>query len=255
MWKFDYSGDPFNENTKIDLRYLNEKIAGESGFIGLSEDKESFVLGNGKPVRFWACNTTVYRRDDGCLKTHARFLAKIGVNMVRMHGSATPKNKGEPLASGDPKNTDNAWRMVAAMKEQGIYSTISPYWPHNGHCGGLDPQENWGIEDYAGSDGMWGLLFFNEKLQEAYKSWTYDMYAKVNPYTGIALCDDPSVGIIQIQNEDSLLFWTVSSIKGAQRRILEAKFTSWLENKYGSLTAAVKNWDGETAEGDDAHGL
>jgi hypothetical protein len=250
MWKFDYSGDPFKENTKIDLRCLNEKIAGESGFIGLSKDKESFVLGNGNPVRFWACNTFAYRKDDETLKTHARFLAKMGVNMVRMHGSATPKKKGDPFTSGDEKNTDDAWRMTAAMKEQGIYSTISPYWCHNGHCGGLDPHKDWGIED-GGESGMWGLLFFNEKVQEAYKSWTYDLYTKTNPYTGIALCDEPAVGIIQIQNEDSLLFWTVSSIKGAQRRLLEEKFTEWLEKKYGSLRSAVKNWDGETIDDDD----
>ena len=159
MWSFSYSGDPYKSGP-LDLRYLNERVAGESGFIGLSKDKESFVLGNGKPVRFWACNTFVYRRSFDELKAHARFLAKIGVNMVRMHGTANPKEKGSPITAYNEENLEEAWKLVAAMKEQGIYTTISPWWPHNITMGDIDPEADWGIEDYKQNDEMWGLIFF-----------------------------------------------------------------------------------------------
>jgi hypothetical protein len=38
------------------LRYLNEKEAGENGFIKLSADGKSFVNGKGVPQRFWPVN-------------------------------------------------------------------------------------------------------------------------------------------------------------------------------------------------------
>ncbi len=30
---------------------------------------------------------------------------------------------------------------------------------------------------------------------------------RTNPYTGIKLADEPAVAVIQLQNEDSLLWW------------------------------------------------
>ncbi|MCL2664890.1 MAG: hypothetical protein FWE82_04690 [Defluviitaleaceae bacterium] len=252
MWRFEYKGDPCKEGTMLDLRYLNEKTAGETGFVGLSNNKEAFVKGDGSLIRFWAFNSFTYRRSFDELKTHARFLAKIGVNMVRMHGSANPKKPDQIITGFDETNREQAWRMVAAMKEQGIYSTISPYWPHNGHCGNIDAEAYWGIQDYKGDMGLWGLLFFNEKMQEGYKAWTSAMYTEKNPYTGVALCEETAIAIIQIQNEDSLLFWTVDHITGAQRKLLEKKFTEWSAAKYGSFNAAKNQWDGFALEEDDA---
>ena len=47
------------------------------------------------------------------------------------------------------------------------------------------------------------------------------MLTEKNPYTGIALAQDPALAIIQIQNEDSLLFWSSQGIKGAARKELQ----------------------------------
>jgi arabinogalactan endo-1,4-beta-galactosidase len=62
---------------------------------------------------------------------HARFLAKRGVNMVRLHGHLEPKDKNAKLTDVDAKAIDEAWKLVAAMKKEGIYVTISPYWSAN----------------------------------------------------------------------------------------------------------------------------
>ena len=52
-WAFDLPADAFTEDALLDLRYLNEPRSGQSGFIGLSDDRNSFVRGDGKPIRFW----------------------------------------------------------------------------------------------------------------------------------------------------------------------------------------------------------
>jgi hypothetical protein len=243
-WAFVHPKDPFTSNALLDLRSMNEKQAGESGFVKLSPDGNSFVLGNGKPVRFWAVGSDGFRLSPDEMAEHARFLAKLGVNMVRMHTQICSDVPGAPIDAVNQKEIDGIWRFVAALKKEGIYSTISPYWANDKQA------ENWGLEGY-GKDGLWGLLFFNEKLQTAYKGWVKQLYTRTNPYTGIPLAKDPEVAILQVQNEDGMLFWTMQALKAPQQVLLGKKFGVWLVKKYGSLTAAKTAWQEASNDKDD----
>lgn len=71
-----------------------------------------------------------------------------------------------------------------------------------------------------------------------------------NPYTGLSLAQDPSLAVFQLQNEDSLLFWTVNAIEGPQREALERRFADFAQAKYGSLAAARRAWDRIRVKGD-----
>ena len=53
-WAFTPARDQFSPNALLDLRYLNEKEAGQSGFVRRSADGNDFVLGNGQQARFWS---------------------------------------------------------------------------------------------------------------------------------------------------------------------------------------------------------
>src|SRR5438046_2904581 len=53
-WAFNPVKDEFSAEAMFDLRELNEKVAGESGYVTRSKDGNDFVSGNGQPVRFWA---------------------------------------------------------------------------------------------------------------------------------------------------------------------------------------------------------
>ena len=247
-WPFAYAADSFTNNALLDLRYLNEPAAGQSGFVKLTPDGNHFALGNGTPARFWCVNTTVYRQSQPDLERHARFLAKIGVNMVRMHGSFSPKGKGKKITDVDEEEIDRCWKLVAAMKKQGIYCTISPYWANGGHAG---TAASWNIPGVSDGSDLWGLLFFNDDLRNGYKAWARALYTRKNPYTGIPLAQEPGVGIIQIQNEDSLFFWTMQGLKPEHKAVLGRKFSQWLVKQYGSLGKAKTAWDGAGWEGDD----
>jgi hypothetical protein len=100
-----------------------------------------------------------------------------------------------------------------------------------------------GILDTGGA-GNWGLLFFDPKLQAAYKQWLKQVLAENNPYTGIPLSQDPTLAILEIQNEDSLLFWTSQGIKGSAKQELRGQFGAFLRKKYGSLEKAAEAWNG-----------
>jgi hypothetical protein len=247
-WAFNPGKDSFKSDALLDLRHLNEKVAGEKGFVRLSADGSGFVLGDGTPVRFWAVNDTVYRKSDAELAYHARFLAKLGVNMVRMHGSFSPKRPGTKITDFDKDEVDRAWRLVAAMKKEGIYTTISPYWAAGGHTG---TAASWGIEGHGDKADLWALLFFRDDLKAGYKAWLKALLTPKNPYTGIPLAKDPALAILQVQNEDSLFFWTLQGIKPAQKELLGKKFAQWLVKQHGTLERASKSWEGFKAEGDD----
>jgi hypothetical protein len=244
LWAFQPGRDTYSPTALLDLRYLNEKSAGEHGFIGLSKDGSDFVRGDGEPIRFWAVNSFVWRNGRDALADNALFLAKRGVNMVRWHGNIEPKDPSSNLADIDEKARDQLWQYVAAMKAEGIYMTISPYYAMP-----VKPQPKWRLPD--GSKDMHGLLFFQPRLQAAYKAWLRALLTPKNPYTGLALKDDPAVAIIQFQNEDSLLFWTVSNIKGGDLEVLQKLFGAWSGRKYGSLAKAAAAWKGFKADGDD----
>jgi hypothetical protein len=68
------------------------------------------------------------------------------------------------------------------------------------------------------------------------------MFDPKNPHTGLRLADDPSLAVIELQNEDSLLFWTAQGIKGEQLRVLEKSYGDFLVKKYGSLEKARVAW-------------
>ncbi|MCA9059509.1 MAG: hypothetical protein KDA85_13475, partial [Planctomycetaceae bacterium] len=244
-WAFEPDRDRFPEGALLDLRYLNEKPAGKHGRIARSTDGSDFVDGAGKPIRFWAVNTSVqYREDLSAVEEHARWLAKRGVNMVRHHGHLAPDSNAR-LTDVNQRDIEAAWRLVAAMKQEGIYVTLSPYWAVS-----VKANPAWGLKD-AGGDNLTGLLFFDRKLQDAYKEWLRELLMPVNPHTGVPLAHDPAVAIFQIQNEDSLLFWTEQAIQGEQRTELGRLFGSWLRKKYGSVDKATAAWGGPaSATGD-----
>ncbi len=232
----------------VDLTRLNERVAGETGYVRRSPDGNAFVLGDGKPVRFWCVNSFVYRDKPEEMEVHCAFLARLGVNMVRLHASLTPKRPGSGLTDVDADEIARIQRWVSVAKRHGIYTTISPFWANGGHAG---TKASWGLAGLKDGEDFWGRVFFDGRLQSAYRGWIRALYEPKNPYTGIPLAKDPAVAIAQIQNEDSLFFWTVQGMRPAWIAELAGRYGEWLKAKYGTLPAATKAWDGATVGGDD----
>ena len=248
-WRFTYTGDNFTEDAMLDLSYLNEDIAGENGFIRLSPDGSYFVNNQGE-IRFWAINGGELVRghdpnlSDADLETYAKFLAKMGVNMIRFHGQifSTTQDINQP----NTQEADYIWRLVAAMKEQGIYTTISPFWP--AHLDNI-PQ-NWGLGDYWGDKDPWGLIYFDQTFRNAYKNWVEYLYTEVNPHTGIPLKDDPAVAIIQILNEDGVFFWTIGGVEPSLMTEMQQQFFYWSVSEYGTIEDALNTWENTSLPSD-----
>ncbi|HVR83863.1 MAG TPA: hypothetical protein VMU54_06085, partial [Planctomycetota bacterium] len=243
-WAFEPDEDEFSPKALLDLRSLNERVAGESGFIK-STPSGDFALGNGAPVRFWAVNTNGGpSADPADIRKHARFLAKRGINMVRWHGALNPKGPQSKITDVDGDEIAKTQRFIAAMKAEGIYTTFSPYWAI-----AASANPNWNLKGHP-SGNLPGLLFWDEDFQAAYKGWLREFFTRPNPY-GPPLKAEPAIAILQIQNEDSLLFWTIEGVKGEERKRLMQKFGAWSAKKYGSMDKVNDAWGNTRADGDD----
>ncbi len=232
---FNPAQDSFQESAGLDLRSLNEQIAGEHGFIGVKQG-EFIHTDNGAPVRFWAVNGPS-SKDRESLQREARLLAKRGVNLVRVHGGYFDNNGNVKMDA-----VRHAQDVVEAMKAEGIYSHFSIYFP-------LwltpPPGADW-LNGYDGREHPFAALFFNPTFQEKYRQWWKALLLTPNESTGKRLIDDPAVAGLEMQNEDSFLFWTFGekNIPDPQWRILETLFAQWLVKEHGSLQAALRKWNG-----------
>lgn len=226
-WSFEPPGDAFSADALLDLRSLNEKEAGASGFISAKGD--DFVRGDGKPIRFYAVNTGVPELDDTQLDYFAARLAKVGVNMVRIHGLYADRGGADPLAIS-AKRLDRTHYLVAALKKRGIYTHFSSFFPL-----WMEVKPSDGIPGYEAlaRKHPFGLPYFDPRMQELLRSWLKQTLTANNPYTGLSLAADPAVGIVELINEDSLFFWTFSekNVGKSQWEALERRFATWMAKR------------------------
>lgn len=219
----------------LDLRFLNEKFAGENGVI-TAKDGHFIHSANGQSVRFWAVNGPPDDLKGDDLRKCARLLAQYGVNLVRVHGAMFDKNGDTDLTK-----VRHAQEIVAAMKAEGIYTHFSIYFPI-----WFTPAANlsW-LEGYDGTKHPFAALMFNPQFQEKYRGWFRALLTTPDGKSGTMLKDDPAVFGVEIQNEDSMFFWTFSeaNLPDPQLRLLEKQFGDWLVQKHGSMETALASWN------------
>jgi len=220
--------DEFRDDALVDLRHLNEDVAGADGPVrAVGND---FVLGSGEKVKFWGANVGpgVYQLDHASHVYLAKHLAKHGVNLVRLHGGIY----GPRDPAVDRRRLDDLHHLVSALKQEGIYVKLSFYFPL------------WFSLD--GDQRPFMLLFFDGEMQEIYFRWASALLTTTSPYTGVPLGKDPAVAIVEVVNEDSHFFWTFRKTNMPQRRWQQFTrlYGTWLTRKHGSLDRAVAAWGG-----------
>jgi len=240
---FEPGTDPLTAGSGIDLSFLNEKVAGQNGFIQAKDDQ--FLLGNGTPVRFWSANVasrSIFGKEDSEVDYLAARLAKNGFNMVRLHGGLMDRDGTDPGAInlGELRRLQTCIRI---FNQHGIYCLLSSYYPL---WMTLKPSD--GISGSALGKNPFALLFFEPTFQTMYRSWLKTTLTTKDPATGLNLAETPGVGIVEINNEDNLFFWTFNAkaMGPGPLATLEHQFGTWLTAKYGSLTSAAAAWPSAT---------
>ena len=236
--------DPLSDDCPIDLRRLNEAIAGQDGFV--RRDGDRFVLGDGRPVRFWATQANLMEMDNAQIDRWARRLAKYGVNLVRMQLSPFFNHHSNRRQDAFARDLDRLHYVVAALKKEGIYTYLGHlYWhTHNAVNESMFPGFGDGQHAIA-------LLIFSDRLQDWYKGYVRALMAPENPYTGAPLARETAVAFLEIWNESGLLFWTFTpqNFPQAERDLIEKHFGDWLIAKHGPLDGAIAAWGEDRSPG------
>ena len=232
-----------SDESAIDLRFLNEAIAGENGRV-IAKNGQFFHEGNNKQVRFWAVNGPPHELQGEALRQCAKRLAKYGVNLVRVHGQVFTK-EGMP----DLERVKHAHEVVAAMKKEGIYTHFSFYFP----LWFNPPADLDWLPGYDGNKHPFASLMFNPEFQKRYYNWVKILLTTPSEQYKNGLLDEPALFGIELQNEDSFFFWTFDSgnIPDPQMRLLEKQFGSWLVAKHESLENVMKRWESSPLLRDD----
>ncbi|HLV64173.1 MAG TPA: hypothetical protein VKY73_00105, partial [Polyangiaceae bacterium] len=244
FFPFSPPADPFSASA-LDLRSMNEASAGLGGPIVAAGD--ALVRANtGMPIRFWGVNGTphLFELSDEELRQTARRLAKVGVNLLRLHG---PMWHEDDFSRVDPEKLARLHRLAAELKDNGIYLALSIYFPL---WRKLRPED--GFAGYRGDQEPFALPFFNDAFERIQQGWWDAILSPENPHTGLPLARDPALAFVEILNEDSLLFWTFKpyeTIPAEQMASLERGFGQFVARRYGDIERGLARY-GSTVRGD-----
>ena len=239
----------------LNCSHLLDAPAGKHGFVKVKEGHLYFE--DGTRARFIGFNmpTRSCTPDHEGAERQAERFASMGVNVVRLHAfDGLPGEKGwsacmeSPVLDYGTGNSRTFHReglerfdyFVARLKEKGIYLHIDLLVARAFQDGdGLD---------YEGAPGFPFKCFshINRRLQELQKEYAAGLLTHINPYTGLALIDDPAVMAIQINNEDSALkgTWEIKDAPGIRpyRDELRRKFNHFLLMKYDTRKNLADAW-------------
>ena len=176
-------------------------------------------------------------------------MAKFGINAVRFHhmDMRTFPNGIRSDKSGDtralsPEALDRLDYLIAQLKSHGIYTNLNllvsrPFNSVDGLPEAID-ELAWKDTHIVG--------FFNDRSQELQEEYARKLLTHWNPYTESTYVDDPSVAIVEINNENGLIHsWLggkVDVLPEAFRKELRAQWNTWLRRRYDGDDALHAAW-------------
>ena len=228
----------FHEDVPIDISFLfeSEKPAGKHGFLKVSG--RDFVFEDGTKVKFWGTNFN----GAGCFPEHdyakklAKRLAKIGINIVRMHQLDsewhTPnifsftKGKRVTEAHLDPESIDRLDFLIKCLKDEGIYVYMDMFTYRRF-------RSDEGVEKARViGDAAKPYACFNRRLIDLQKEFSTEFWTHKNPYTDLKYCDDPVIVLAEIANENELFFKSEAfDYEEPYKSDFIARFDAWLKSK------------------------
>jgi hypothetical protein len=231
-----------------DLSGWVEMPAGKHGFVRV---QDGHLFAGEKRLRIFGVNVCFganFPTHADAEKVAAR-MAKFGINCVRFHHMDMQTTPGGIFAKDgrtlDPEQLDRLDLFVAELKKHGIYSNL------NLHVSRTHPDRP--RSEKEGNDRFdKGVDNFSAGMIELQKQFARDLLTHVNPYTKRAYVDEPAVALIEINNENALLFewWTgaLDRIAVPYRAELGQLWTKWLQAKYGTDQALQKAWSAGARE-------
>ena len=241
----------------LNYSHLLDAPAGKHGFVESRNGHLYFE--DGLRAKFLGFNVAARSNtpDHETADKMAERFASMGVNLIRLHAADAPTGeepcswsscKEDPLLdyeSGtsrkfNPEGLDRFDYFAAKLKEKGIYLHIDLIVAR-----AFLPGDEMDYPDGA-SSCLKRYTIYNQRMIQLQKEYARDLLCHVNPYTGVALIDDPAVMTIQINNEDSAIKWAMGADEGEQmkpyRDEVQKRFNHFLLMKYHTREQMKEAW-------------
>lgn len=208
-WKtFTFAKD-ITPGSALDFSALLDAPAGKHGPVVIRNGRFEFQDRPDHPVRLFGTNLTGGTRSSTpnnivteltkpeADKLAAR-LAAMGYNAVRLHhfdhGLTLPQTDDGGAPVLDPAALDRMEYLIHALKQRGIYIVIDLY---ISRFAGI-PAE------FKSSYEVKYAAIFDPGIMANFKEHATRLLSHVNPYTGLALKDEPALATISLINENAL---------------------------------------------------
>jgi hypothetical protein len=229
--------------TILDCSGWVEAPTGKHGFLTAKGDR--FIFEDGTLGRFWGAQVGGFSKEQADYAV--RRMRRQGINITRLHGLENLNDRaGKTSFDYSAQGFDRLDYLIARLGENGIYMILDVHYPlvYRFKAGDEIP----GLPEGGSASHA---QFFNEKIAAIMHRRMADVFTHLNPYTKKRYCDDPTIAMVEILNEDSL-FW--GEIAQPFRDELGRKFADWLRKKYSDAAGLQKAWtvDGKSplAEGE-----
>lgn len=214
------------KGSALDFSGLLDAPAGKYGFVQCKGENFVFEKRPDIPVRFNGTNlcgeisTHFTHRESDAL---ADQLAALGLNAARLHHfDEWLVDHTKTDGSVDPKRLDNLHYLFSALKKRGIYVTIDLFTMRTSGF----PVKLKGMFDAK------TRLLFSKELRANLMNFARTMLTPVNPYTGLALKDDPALITVGLINEDPIISGGHDELaypnkNPVQHQAIKAVFEAW----------------------------
>lgn len=247
---------------EVGMQEWLDKPAGRYGRIIRQDGK---LIYNGKAIKLWGINLcySACAPDKKLADRRTAFYPKYGINSVRLHKYADGSGwagiqSSHSSAEFDPEALDRMNYQVAKFKEAGLFVKLSAHFGTI-KAGPADKRDVTYIEEFGAFDQRRNRIscphsayFYSPELQNLHIRQTVNLLKHRNPYTKMTYAEDPAIYVIEIINEQSILFYTsMGPLQKSPtlRKFVAGQFSDWLKARYGDHNGLLRAWGQKALDG------
>lgn len=236
-WQPVGDGKDVLPGSALDFSSRLDAPAGKYGPVVIRNGKLTFRDRPDQPVRFYGtnlCSSSQYLSKEWAEKLADR-MAAFGFNAVRLHhhdGGLSMRTK-ESSTGLNPEKLDQLDYLISCFKKRGIYVTTDLY-VSRPFAKGEIPEFP---DKWLARPSFKALPYLLDSALQNWMAFSRNWLTHVNPYTGVALKDEPALISLSLINEGNLN----STWKGEAfvADFFEQEFRKWREKNAAKFPAGT----------------
>ena len=170
------------------------------------------------------------QRDEA--EAFAKLVRRQGYNAIRIGADAIPMDERFQFAT---ESIDKLDFLISKLAAEGVYLYVPIFAYGNFE---KDFEKAFRLRD----ENKLKMYLGDHLMRERWTRAVEALMAHVNPYSGLAWKDDPSIACVEFYNEQEICLNRLGKISPETQGILNARFQQWLKTKYKTPEALSKAW-------------